>query len=322
MKQTIRFSRSNFPNTSMLYWATYFVSVLEKKYNVVIDSENPDIVLYSNINFSEDALDTFTEKNARSVDRYDEHVKKIFCSGEDVTNHLPMINAGKNYFAIGPEPFDHPQYLRLQMHNTTAAWGLYAESELVSHPYNWLTAVKDGDVILSNKKHFCGVVQNSTVPYRAELYDKLTEYKFVRASGGWKCNVPPEEATITHPRIDGEGYRSKVLFLNNCKFSIQVQSSNSSYFTHEKMIHAYAANTIPIFYGNDKILEDGFNPDSFINGHQFESINSLVDHIKEIDSNDRLYKKIVSEPCFINNKLPYYYDDEYLLEFINHVLTT
>jgi hypothetical protein len=322
MKKTLRFSRANFPNTTMLYWATYFVSILEQKYTVIIDSDNPDIVLYSNLNCNVNEIDKFTRKNARLIDSYDSKVKKIFCSGENVTNYQSIVNSDDNYFVIGPGPFDHPRYLRLQLHNTTAAWGLYKESELFSNPYSWLTQSKNAEEILTSKKYFCGVVQNSTIPYRLKLYEKLTEYKPVRASGGWITNVPPEEATITHPTIDGEGYKSKVLFLKNCKFSIQVQSSDSDYFTHEKMIHAYAANTIPIFYGNSKILEDGFNPESFINGHDFESIEDVVERVKEIDSDNKMYKKIISASYFVDNKLPYYYDPEYVLEFIERVFNS
>lgn len=320
MKTKLKITRSNFPNNTMLYWANWFQSVLNTKYDVIIDSDNPDIVLYSNLNFDANNIDLFTNKIARSVDSYNENVIKIFCSGEDITNHDSIINSGENYFAIGPEPCEHSRYLRLQMHNTTAAWGLCNESELFSHPYNWLLEKKNGEEILNSKKYFCGVVQNSKVLYRQTLYDKLSNYKPIRASGGWICNVPAEEATITHPRIDGEGYKSKVIFLKNCKFSIQVQSSNSSYFTHEKMIHAYASNTIPIFFGNDKIEEDGFNPESFLNGHKFESIDHLVEKIKEIDTDDKLYKKIVAESPFVDNKLPHYYNEEYLLEFIDKIL--
>jgi hypothetical protein len=304
----------------MLYWSTYFVSVLTQKYNVVIDAQNPDIVFYSNMGTNLSQLDTFTGELGKSHDLYGPEVKKIFCSGEDVTYHGDIINSGPNYFAIGPEPYEHPRYLRMQLHNTTAAWGLYEESKLVTHPYDWLLEKRDGDAILQRKKYFCGVVQNSSVPPRIDLYNNLTAYKPVRASGGWITNVPPHEATITHPRIDGEGYRSKVEFLSNCKFSIQVQSSNSRFFTHEKMIHAFAAQTIPLFYGNTDILEDGFNPDCFINCHEYSSMQEVVERVKEIDNNDTLYKKIITEPYFVGNKLPYYYEPEYLLEFFERVL--
>lgn len=317
--QEVRITRSCFPNQSMLYWMTYFISVLETKYKVIIDSENPDIVFFSNVHFSTEMIDSFTGKLGRSLDSYP-NSKKVFCSGEIFSQYQEILNKGSEYFAIGTHPFENPRYLRMQIHNTTAAWGLYYESKLVDHPYNWLLTSRNSNEVLKSKKHFCGVVQNSSIPDRVELYNKLSAYKFVRASGGWITNVQPEEATIQHPTIDGEGYRSKVNFLSDCKFSLQVQSSNLEYFTHEKMIHAFAANTIPIFYGNSKILEDGFNPASFINCHEFSSFDDVLERVKEIDNNDKLYKGIIEQPYFVHNKLPCYFEPEYLLSFFEKII--
>jgi hypothetical protein len=309
MKPVLRITRAHFPNESMLYWMTYFEYVLSKKYEVVIDPINPDICFYSNLYCTVGELDAYTNAPAKSLNDYGNDVKKIYISGEVTVDHATVLDAGENYFAIGPTS-----------HNTTAAWGLYYESKLFNTPYDWMLQSRNGDEILSNKKYFCGVVQNSTVPQRQELFDKLSAYKFVRASGQWITNVPPEEMTITHPRIDGDGYRSKVEFLRNCKFSMQIQTANLRYFTQEKMVHAFAAYTIPIFWGNDMILDDGFNPECFVNCHDFESFDAVVERVKEIDTDDNLYKKMITSPYFVDNKLPYYYDDEYILEFFGRLI--
>jgi hypothetical protein len=320
MKKRIKISRSNFPNKSMLYWFSYFKNILEQKYEVEINSENPDLVIYSNVYMSESEIDTVTGNLGRSVDSYNDNVKKIFCSGEIVSDYSNILFRGENYFAIGPQPVIHDRYLRMQLHNTTSAWGLYDESKIFDNPYNWLTDTnKNVEEILSLKKYFCGVVQNSKIDIRIKLFNLLSNYKFVRASGGWITNVSPEEATI-NGITDGIGYKSKIDFLKNCKFSLQVQSSNLSCFTHEKMIHAFAANTIPIFYGNNEILEDGFNPNSFINCHQYSSLEEVVEKVIEIDKDDELFKKILREPYFVNNKLPEYFQPEYLLNFFDKII--
>ena len=318
--KTIKISRANFPNTSMLYWATYFEYILSKKFNVVIDADDPDIVFFSNMFVSTDHIDTFTGKNGKTHTDYSSKTKKIFCTGEDFSNYESIISRGTDYYAIGTSALDHPRYLRLQLHNPTASWGLYDESKLTETPFDWLTQKRSGKEILNKKTHFCGVVQNSTVPVRVELFEKLSAHRFVRASGGWLTNVPLEERTIAYPRTDGEGYRSKVEFLSTCKFSLQVQSSNTSHFTHEKMIQAYAANTVPIFFGNDKILEDGFNQKSFINCHDYTSIDEVVERIKIVDQNDELFASMIEEPVFLNNQLPYYFNPDYLNSFIERVL--
>jgi hypothetical protein len=317
MKPQIKITRTNFPNQSMLYWMTYITNILEQKYEVIIDTENPDLVFWTNIHFSTDQIDFYTNKNARCHTSYP-NAKKIYCSCEMTPSHLNIVEQDNNY-AIGPEPLEHSKYLHLPIHNTTAAWGLYSESKLFDKPYDWLTEQKDGEKILKDKKHFCGVVQNSTVPMRMELFEKLSNYKFVRASGGWITNVPPEEQTIRHIN-DGESYKSKVTFLSDCKFSMQIQSNVLRYLTVEKMIHAYAANTIPIYFGNDKVLEDGFNPKSFINCHDFNTVDEIVDEIIKIDKDDELFKQMISEPIFIKNELPDYFNHEYVFTFLEKII--
>jgi len=317
MKPKIKITRTNFPNQSMLYWMTYITNILEEKYEVIIDTDEPDLVFWTNIHFSTDQTDFYTNKNARCHTSYPK-AKKIYLSCEMTPSHLNIIEM-ENYYAIGPEPLNHEKYLHLPIHNTTAAWGLFNESKLFDKPYDWLTEIRNGEEILKEKKYFCGVVQNSTVPMRQELFEKLSKYKFVRASGGWITNVPSEEQTVRHIN-DGECYKSKINFLKNCKFSFQIQSNVLRYLTVEKMIHAYAANTIPIYFGNDKVLEDGFNPKSFINCHDFNTVDEIVDEIIKIDKDDELFKQMISEPIFIKNELPYYFNHEYVFNFLEKII--
>jgi hypothetical protein len=317
-KPTIRITRSNFPNQSMLYWMSYFLKILEKKYDVIVDTENPDIVFWTNIHSSTEQIDLFTNKLGTSHNQYP-NAKKIFCSCEMVPNHMEIINLGDDYFVIGPEPILHPRYLYLPTHNTVSAWGLYDESKLFDDPYNWLTEHRDGEKILSEKKHFCGVVQNSKVIMRQEIFDKLSEYKFVRASGGWITNVPPNEQVVSVTN-DGETYKNKINFLRTCKFSMQIQSNVLRYLTVEKLIHGFASETIPIYYGNDSVLLDGFNPKSFINCHEYKTVDEIVERVIEIDKDDKLFKEMISEPIFLGNVLPYYFDHNYVLNFFEKII--
>ena len=86
-------------------------------------------------------------------------------------------------------------------------------------------------------------------------------------------------------------------------------------------MHAFFSGAIPIFFGNKYILEDGFNPDSFINLHDFENnLDSFLDLIKIIDNNESLYKKYIESPIFLNNKLPDYYNFDYTLNFLEKMV--
>jgi len=121
-------------------------------------------------------------------------------------------------------------------------------------------------------------------------------------------------------RIDGLTYRDKINFFSDTVFNIAYQFTNTDNLTQEKIIHAYAANTIPLFYGNQYIEEEGFNPKSFINCHKFESFESLVEFLDELyKDNDRL-KSYFEEPIFVDNKLPIYFNEDYILNFFSKII--
>ncbi len=44
--KTIRITRQGFPNVGQHSWMNYFKFILSKKYNVIIDPINPDIVIH------------------------------------------------------------------------------------------------------------------------------------------------------------------------------------------------------------------------------------------------------------------------------------
>jgi hypothetical protein len=53
--KTIRITRQGFPNVGQHSWMNYFKFILSKKYNVIIDPINPDIVIHSDLNYNERA---------------------------------------------------------------------------------------------------------------------------------------------------------------------------------------------------------------------------------------------------------------------------
>ncbi len=54
--KTIRITRQGFPNVGQHSWMNYFKFILSKKYNVIIDPINPDIVIHSDLNYKRPIL--------------------------------------------------------------------------------------------------------------------------------------------------------------------------------------------------------------------------------------------------------------------------
>ena len=88
-------------------------------------------------------------------------------------------------------------------------------------------------------------------------------------------------------------------FLQGYKFTIAFENSSYPGYTTEKIAEALTTNTIPIYWGNPLIARD-FNPDSFINCHDFGDFDEVIDHVIKVDKDDALYHKYISAPAFAN----------------------
>jgi hypothetical protein len=60
-------------------------------------------------------------------------------------------------------------------------------------------------------------------------------------------------------------------------------------------LHAYYARTIPIYWGSPTVTAD-FNVQSFINVHDFNNTEEVIEYVMRIDSDDDLYNRIISAP--------------------------
>ena len=92
-------------------------------------------------------------------------------------------------------------------------------------------------------------------------------------------------------------------FLKQCKFSLCFESTKHEGFITEKIIEAFYADAIPVYYGSSNITEI-FNPKAFINVGDYESFDAAIDRILEIESNDELYLEMLRQPIFNNPKYP------------------
>jgi hypothetical protein len=72
MKRKIKLSRASFPGVGNFSWINFFVDILQKKYEVVIDAINPDLVIYTNQFYRENELDYYTKETVRGIHQYDD----------------------------------------------------------------------------------------------------------------------------------------------------------------------------------------------------------------------------------------------------------
>ena len=113
--------------------------------------------------------------------------------------------------------------------------------------------------------------------------------------------------------------RNKIEFQKNYKFCLCAENTYAPGYTTEKILEAFASNCIPIYYGDPLAVLD-FNPKAFINAHDFDNMDALLQRVKEIDTNDELYWQILQEPLFLPNTLEKY-SDQKIYEFFDNIFS-
>lgn len=148
--------------------------------------------------------------------------------------------------------------------------------------------VKREQLPVPEKTGFCSfVVSNSFADeLRTQLFERLSQYKQVSSGGRYKNNV-------------GGPIADKLEFERKHKFSICCENSSSPGYTTEKLYQAFAAQTVPIYWGDPEVCRV-FNPKSFIFVNDYLSIDEVVERIKQLDNDDRAYMEILSEPVFLS----------------------
>jgi hypothetical protein len=151
---------------------------------------------------------------------------------------------------------------------------------------------------------------------RDRFFQLLSEYKRVDSAGRHLKNM----GTGITDRYSADYPVSKVEFQRNYKFSIAFENSSSPGYTTEKIMHAFVANTVPIYWGNPLIARE-FNPKSFINCHDFKSLEDVVRRVAELDKDDGQYLAMLNEPCLHGNVIPDELKEEKVLEFFTHIFS-
>lgn len=149
----------------------------------------------------------------------------------------------------------------------------------------------DNTVEQSVKTDFCGFVvsNDSGMSERKEMFEILSAYKRVDSGGRYMNNI-------------GGPVKDKFAFDKKHKFSLTFENCCHDGYTTEKIVEAFAAGAIPIYYGNPLIGRE-FNTKAFINVHDFASLADVVEYVKRIDSDQLLYNQIKSEPIITGARI-------------------
>ena len=158
------------------------------------------------------------------------------------------------------------------------------------------------------RNKFCAaVISNCGPEFRMNFIDKLSKYKKVDFGGLCRNNI-------------NETIKNKSEFLSNYKFSIAMENSRANGYVSEKIVHAFAAGTIPIYYG-DYTIDEFINPKTYISINGEKDIDQKIEYIKKIDNDDKLYLEIMKEKPIIDDKFIDKIDRNELKEFLKNIFS-
>lgn len=262
---------------------TDFWDVFDVNDNFILDALKPNF----DVEISENPDFVFCSIFGRKHLKYS--CAKIYYTGENIAPDFNLVDYGMGF----PEISFYDRYLRLPH------YVLYGRACELAKKKPTMT-----DEEYLNRK-FCNYVISNAIsaPERGQMLEKLNEYKTLASGGRYRNNV-------------GGPVADKIDFAKGYKFSIAFENSGARGYTTEKIVEAFASETVPIYWGNPDIARE-FNPEAFINCHDFNSFDELIEYVKKVDEDDELYLKMVKAPIVRSDSLAgECLSDNYLIDFL------
>ncbi len=139
------------------------------------------------------------------------------------------------------------------------------------------------------KRKFCSFVYSNdrAEAVRKELFERLSEYKPVDSGGRYLNNLP-----------DGQPVLDKYEFEKQYKYSIACENASYPGYHTEKLVEAFAAGTVPIYWGDPEVGKV-FNEKAFINCNSYPCIEDVLKKIKELEADEEEYLTMLREPALV-----------------------
>jgi hypothetical protein len=232
-------------------------------------------------------INTLLPGGVSSVDMVDVASADLIVHSVFETNYL---RAGGTLVTITNEPYFHD---RAGSH-WTIDWRFIDEATHLRLPV-WVSAHLndpidfDGDGIDPANRRFCNFVfGNGRCAMRNSFFEALHRREPVDSLGRVYNNTQhPDMAK----RDDQSWRRSKVEVLGNYKFTIAFENTENLGYTTEKLLDAWLADTVPIYWGNPALGAD-LPVGSCLSLYEAGSIDKLVEQVLETHRDPVLYDRI------------------------------
>ena len=269
------------------FWSgsNYLKNIIEntlKQFFKITYSEIPDILIYSN-----DGIEHQNQKYKKCV--------KIYYNGE---NNSRLYNFNDCNIYLGYDVFSKTKINYKHYH-----WMIFLKdfinTKLVStiskNIFNYSYILPRNKLYSIDKKKFCCfLVSNGKNKIRNNFFWELSKYKKID-SGGSLFNNINTKISLDPSKRDEETKK----WISQYKFMITFENSSVPNYLTEKIIQAYSYGAIPIYWGDPNVT-NLVNPKCFINYYDYNDFSKLIEAVKRIDNDDKLYLNMYNQPFFKN----------------------
>ena len=252
------------------FWSKWkiedFVSpILKKHYDVVYDKENPDVLFHSIFN------------NMSTTLRF--KCKKVLVLAE---NWRPSWFG--SHYSIS---FDPPSETNFRL----PLWQMY-----------WLLKPALKDRLFERKRvegfeRFCAfTVSNPSNMLRQIHFQIISQYKRVHAYG--KVGMNDSGLKRASRGKYWREAKEKFFLKHPHKFMMAYENTSTQYYCTEKLMDAFLVGSLPIYWGDPKVVED-WNQKAFI---IVQSQGAWFDHLKTADVDKTFWEDFYMEPVFTDDQ--------------------
>jgi hypothetical protein len=181
----------------------------------------------------------------------------VNCYGQRAVDETDAIKVGYYTENIAPDLINFDYFFGCE-YTPLIGSPLYCKRVYGPLTVHTFDGCADPKAVLAEKTEFCNFIYSHRVGHRERFYRELSSYRPIRAPGGSMNNCSDLAA-----RADQDWHAAKRAYLRKFKFTIAFENSRRAGYATEKLFDAFAADTVPIYWG-DPALDMIVNRDAVV----------------------------------------------------------
>ncbi|KAL4147222.1 hypothetical protein PRNP1_010978 [Phytophthora ramorum] len=135
---------------------------------------------------------------------------------------------------------------------------------------------------------------------RELMYDALNALRPVDALGKCAGSSTPPDQTKMASRLAIFYNDDAVRRYAPYKFVLAFENTRATGYVTEKLVNAFLAGSVPVYWGDSKTVSELFNPESFIDCGRFDSLQDCAEYVVHVDDSPEMYTRMRREAPVAN----------------------